>query len=533
METRYHDKNGAHLKSHKSKELIKEKMKTKILLFVLFTIFINISLIAQPGSLDNSFGTGGIVTTQIGTVSGSVDDGYSVAIQSDGKIVVAGSTWDDNTTNFAIARYNTDGSLDNTFGFGGKVNTNIGGNATGRYIIIQNDGKIVVAGYHYNGSNQDFVLARYNIDGSLDNTFGSSGIVITDFGFFDYCYSIAMQSDGKIVAAGQSNDNIALARYNIDGSLDNTFGSGGKVTKDLGGSDGAYSIAIQSDNKSVIACSSSIYAGSVFMRYTNTGILDNTFGSGGVVIENDGGASDVVIQSDGKIVAAGSSNYDFFLVRFNEGGNLDNTFGSGGKVTTSFGQDEVATALAIQSNGKIVAVGTHEENAYLYNHDFALARYNIDGSLDNTFGSSGKVITPLDPFSTTDDFACSVAIQNDWKIIVAGYNLSYTGSYNDHFVVVRYNNYGLGVNEKNAYLIDGIIYPNPSAGQFTIKIEDNLNKIMKYEFVIFNNLNQIIHRQTLTSKQEMINLNLPSGVYFYRINNEINDLNINGKLVIQ
>jgi uncharacterized delta-60 repeat protein/uncharacterized repeat protein (TIGR01451 family) len=315
------------------------------------------------GSLDSTLGVGGTLTTDFG----GFDYGHAVAIQSDGKIVAVGGTDGD----FALARYEGDGSLDSTFGVGGTVITDLGDNEWGSAVAIQSDGKIVAVG----GADGDFALARYEYDGSLDSTFGVSGTVTTDFGGFDYGQAVAIQSDGKIVAVGGTDGDFALARYEDDGSLDSTFGINGIMTTYSGGPDGGNAIAIQSDGRIVVAGD----AGGDFgvVRYNDEGDLDSTFGIGGVV-KTDFGASDganaIGIQTDGKIVVAGTIDYlystdsDMGVVRYNTDGNLDSTFGISGMVTTDFGGSDTGRAVAIQSDGKIVVVG----NA---GGDFGVARY--------------------------------------------------------------------------------------------------------------------------------------------------------------
>ena len=400
--------------------------------------------LGSDGSLDTSFGSGGTVTTVIGS---SNDFAYSTAIQSDGKIVAAGYSLNGSNSDFALARYNVDGSLDTSFGSGGKVTTAIGLYEDFAYsTAIQRDGKIVVAGYSYNGSNDDFALVRYNLNGSLDTSFGSGGKVTTAIGSsHDYANSVAIQSDGKIVVAGYSfngsNDDFALARYNVDGSLDTSFGSGGKVTTAIGSSDEIYSVVIQSDGK--IVASGNSWNGSnddfALVRYNVDGSLDTSFGSGGKVTTAIGPANDyadsVVIQSDGKIVVAGASwngeNNDFALARYNVDGSLDTSFGIGGKVTTAIrSSDDSANFVVIQSDGKIVAAGYSSNGG---KGVFALARYNVDGSLDTSFGTGGKVTTAI---GSSEDDAYSVAIQSDGKIVAAGF--SFNGS-NYDFALARYN----------------------------------------------------------------------------------------------
>jgi uncharacterized delta-60 repeat protein len=292
---------------------------------------------AAAGDLDTTFGTGGKVITDFPETD---DEAFAVAIQPDGKIVVAGPTVVDGAVDFGLARYKLDGSLDVSFGTGGKVTTDFSGSQSiATAVAIQRDGKIVVAGLTDAGGVPDFALARYNPDGSLDPTFGTGGQVTTDFsGGNDQAFGVAIQSDGKIVVAGVATIDFALVRYNPDGSLDTRFGTGGKVTTDFSGdSDHAHGVAI---------------------------------------------------QPDGKIVVAGTAGFaEFALARYNTDGTLDTGFRTDGKLTTDFsGGIEQAHGVAIQPDGKIVVVGVAGE-------DFALARYNGDGTLDTSFSSDGKVIT--------------------------------------------------------------------------------------------------------------------------------------------
>ena len=283
------------------------------------------------GTLDTTFNGTGKVTTAFGAGNGMA---FSVAIRpADGKIVAAGYSDAGNFT-FALARYNPDGSLDTSFDTDGKVTTTIGSSGDTAYsVAIQSDGKIVAAGYANNGGKYDFGLVRYNDDGSLDASFDTDGKVTTAFGSgSDTAYSIAIQSDGRIVAAGSSDANgsvdFALARYNPDGSLDTIFNGTGKViTAIVTTYDAANSVAIQSDGKIVAAGTANI-GGNEFAfalaRYNTNGTLDTSFGSGGLVTtsigSNDAEANGVAIQPDGKIVAAGYSvngfSRDFAVARY-------------------------------------------------------------------------------------------------------------------------------------------------------------------------------------------------------------------------
>ena len=210
---------------------------------------------ANPGDLDPTFGIGGKVTTGIGTD----DYGYAVAIQADGKLVVAGETNNGINYDFALVRYNANGTLDATFGTGGKVTTAVGTSDGAAYALaIQADGKLVVAGATNNGINYDVALVRYNANGTLDATFGTGGKVTTAIGTLDYAYALAVRPDGKLVAAGEtfngSTADFALARYNANGTLDPTFGTNGTVKTAIGTRDDAASaLAIQADGKLVAA----------------------------------------------------------------------------------------------------------------------------------------------------------------------------------------------------------------------------------------------------------------------------------------
>jgi uncharacterized delta-60 repeat protein len=404
---------------------------------------------AQPGSLDDTFGNDGKVTTDLGTPS---DRGNSVAIQLDGKIVVAGYTTIGTNGDFALARYNTDGTLDNSFSFDGKVTTDFGTahNDIGMSVTIQPDGKIVVAGYVYYGTYSEFALARYNMDGTRDNSFGSLGRVTTNFGTGSAVgLSVAIQPDGNILVAGSSGGDFAVARYTTDGTLDNTFSTDGKVTTDFGvGDDVGNSVSIQPDGKIVVAGSADNGFTDAFAlaRYNTDGTLDNSFSGDGKVTNHFGTGftlpnaygTSVAIQPGGKIVVGGytwnGTNYDFAVARYDMDGTLDNSFSGDGKVTTAFGaDDDLGNSVSIQPDGKIVVAGSAYNGTDL---DLAVARYNTDGSLDNSFGVNGKETTA---FGTGDDMGQSIAIQPDGSIVVAGGANNGTDS---DFAVARYNTDG-------------------------------------------------------------------------------------------
>jgi uncharacterized delta-60 repeat protein len=399
-------------------------------------VIVSASLVqAAPGDLDPTFDGDGKVTTHFIFT----DAARGVAIQEDGKIVAAGVAICDPcagpTTihDFALARYNMDGSLDMSFDGDGKVTTDFAANVDEAFAVaIQADGKIV-AGGSASISGVDFALARYNADGSLDSTFDGDGRVTTDYGFgSSQVRALGIQADGKIVAAGygaSTGFDFFLARYNSNGSLDTSFDGDGKVTfLGFGSNDNqANAVAIQADGKIVAAgctsCSSS--AGNFALARLNAnGSHDGTFDGEGLVttdfLGDEDQANGIAIQVDGKIVAAGfasvSFNETFALARYNADGSLDPSFDGDGRATTQFGSGDRARGLAIQRDGKIVAAGVACAFCFA-GSDFGLARYNLDGSLDTTFSGDGKVMTD---FGFANDLAHAVALQSDGKIVAAG-----------------------------------------------------------------------------------------------------------------
>jgi len=398
---------------------------------------------AADGDLDTSFDTDGKQTTAIGPRSSEAN---SVVVQNDGKIVVLGYSQNGSNNDFAVVRYNTDGSLDTTFDSDGKQTTDISGNDVASSVVVQSDGKIVAAGYATIATKRQFAVVRYNTDGSLDTTFSGDGKQTTALGSArDESFSIVLQSDGKIVAAGYSdngsNYDFAVVRYNIDGSLDTTFDTDGKQTTSIGsGNDVAYSVVLQSNGKIVAAgyARTGSNDGFAVVRYNTDGSLDTTFDSDGKQTTDlgSGAASySVVVQSDDKIVVAGYynnvGNADFAVVRYNADGSLDTTFDSDGKQTTAIGSGaDVGRSVALQSDGKIVIAGYSNNGV---NDDFAVVRYNNDGSLDTSFDVDGKKTIAI---GSGNEVAYSVTVQSDGKIVAAGYATS--AVYNE-FAVIRFD----------------------------------------------------------------------------------------------
>jgi uncharacterized delta-60 repeat protein len=408
------------------------KNKPLALCALVIVVVLVVSSCGRPplvGTLDRSFGTNGIVTVDFGSDS---DSGRSVLIQPDGKIVML-VTIQGGTP--VLMRFNSDGNVDDTFGTDGKLSvTPIN---FGCKVALQSDEKLLVAGT----SGGSLAVARYDSNGSgLDTSFGTNGIakIPSDPGDFIYvCSDLAIQPDDKIVLVGTQESGghtttIVVARFTSDGLPDTTFaGNGLKFMDESDFPDHAYfrgeAVAIQPDEKIVL--SANMYDSDTVEQIALARLLPDgspdasTFGTNGkgavaITLRNfysSGGG--LALQEDGKIVVLGNifnPNEDLALARFNTNGELDPAFGGSGIVVTDFGQNENGNDLVIQTDGKIVVVGkiSNAEGS-----DILLVRYNSDGSLDNTFGENGKVITDID---NTPDSGNSAALQTDKKLVVAG-----------------------------------------------------------------------------------------------------------------
>jgi uncharacterized delta-60 repeat protein len=331
------------------------------------------------GDLDTTFGDGGTVVTPI--AGGNGDEARSVAIQQNGRIVVAGT---DSWRKWALVRYRPDGTLDDAFGGNGIVRTNFTpGDDVAWDLAIQPDGKIVAVGAAGFGQ-QGFQLARYRRDGGLDRSFGDDGLVVTRYHRAN-ARTVVLQPDGRIVVAGYNSRGLALARYRRDGRLDRTFSGNGTVGPVVWGVF-ALAVAVQPNGRIVLAGDFDIFAFGL-ARFLPDGRLDRSFGHDGVVRESvegaEQGASGIVIQPDGRIVATGSSGPHesgdatiprFVLIRRLADGHRDTSFGVNGEVTTFFVGGARAHGSAVDTSGRIVVVGGSGEGSI---GSFALARYLV------------------------------------------------------------------------------------------------------------------------------------------------------------
>lgn len=383
--------------------------------------------LAAPGDLDPTFDGDGMLTTPFGSPRDPRSArAFAVAIQKDGKIVAAGNTSQNTepSNDFALARYLPDGKLDSTFGTSGKVISPIGSDEdVATAVAIQKDDKIVAAGrsFNPNGTDYDFAVARYLPNGMPDPAFSGDGKLTTDIHSFDNddkASAVAIQKDDKIVVAGRSNQSFALARYLPDGQLDPAFGFGGAVTTLFGaGVAGINAIAIQKDGKIVAA--GGFQNAIALARYLEDGQLDSTFGTGGTVVTTLPGfskANSIALQQDGRIVVGGLAGNEFLVALYRGFGVLDPSFGNGGIVTTTIvpNQEAAVHDVAIHSKQTILAVGrTCSQTGCA----FALARYLPNGQLDQGFGNGGKVTTT---FKASHARALDVAIGRGDVIVAAG-----------------------------------------------------------------------------------------------------------------
>jgi uncharacterized delta-60 repeat protein len=375
------------------------------------------SAAAAPGDLDPSFSSDGKLVAYY-DYSRLREPGFSdLALQSDGKIVAAGDV--------GLVRFNPDGTTDHSF-VSDPPHTYP---RTFAAVALQPDGKIVVAGHEYNYAtdDSDFFVARYNPDGSRDNTFSGDGILTMDFGGHDdRAKALVVQPDEEIVVAGYSVEldaddvpsrDFALARYDPDGTLDPTFSGDGKRTTNLA-DDTPHDIALQTDGKIVVGGSAS--GDIAVVRYDEDGSLDTSFSGDGRATagftdaRGDGGRA-IAIQPDGKIVAAGGTSGGFALARFEANGSLDATFSGDGVVTTDFGATDRYGRGGAGASDVVLEAGRLLTAGYA-NGDFALARYDLDGDLDAGFSGDGRLTTEMGYI----DAASGIAVQPDGRIVVGG-----------------------------------------------------------------------------------------------------------------
>jgi uncharacterized delta-60 repeat protein len=446
---------------------------------ILFLMLFCIQVQVYSQTLDNTFNSTGIVTNSLG--SGTDYEAQAVKQQTDGKLVVVVN---DNilglTPTFKVTRYNTNGSLDNTFGIAGVASANINGfTAQTTDLIIQPDGKILVSGYYNDGIYDNGLLMRYNTNGTLDNTFGVAGLIILQavFSANQQFNKLALQADGKIVTGGWTDNGIFNLRHNLitrhktNGQLDSSFAVNGIfINIPNNAQNEVLDLKIQPDGK-IVFCGYTQNVQFMFdfqatlSRITTTGVLDSVFATNGLATFNlssdDESAFDMVIEPNGKITISGwtllnGSDYDNFLARYNSNGTLDNTFGTNGSVYYDINtKDNNVFGLVQQADGKyLVCGGAYTTTSFGIPNGVWVARYNVNGTYDSTFNSIGYIITTI-----TVNEACTandIILQADGKIVIAGEH-SYNASNNTGLVICRYNN--------SLNVVPQIILNTPNGGE--------------------------------------------------------------------
>ncbi|MGV6476733.1 M10 family metallopeptidase C-terminal domain-containing protein [Azotobacter vinelandii] len=396
-------------------------------------------------------------------IGGHSDYAHSVALQADGKILLAGYSFNTSTRNteFAVVRLNADGTLDSSFGGDGKATFDIGAGYDQAYsLALQSDGRILVSGYsHDPGADTDFSVIRLNPDGSLDTGFGDDGKATFDLGGgSESSRGSTVQPDGKILLLGYSVYfyDFGVLRLNTDGTLDTGFGTEGKATFHTEESSYGYDLTLQPDGKILMAGS-----GFNVIRLNADGTLDTGFGDDGKAafdIALTDTSRSLALQPDGKILVAGSSyydgdsHYDFSLIRLNADGSLDHGFGGDGEVTIDILESsDMSYGMALQPDGKILVAG-QSYNPNSHDDDFSVIRLNADGSLDTSFGGDGKATFNV---GGDHDAGQRLILQPDGKILIAGY--SYNISSNDfEFSVIRLNADG-SLDKNFGALDDGVV----------------------------------------------------------------------------
>lgn len=447
------------------------------LLNLAFILLGTIPVLAQPGSPDLNFDGNGRRWVDMGATS---EGATAVMALPDGKVLISGMV-QATTVKFGLTRLNPDGSMDNTFGFGGKVVTDVGSPNSFCYDGgLAPDGKILQVGYGAVGSDANVIVVRYLPNGALDNTFGSGGIATIGVSGIDVAaLGYTHQPDGKIVLTGILDDGLSwflLMRLKEDGSLDTSFDGDGYRSFAAGiVSNAGWDVAVQPDGKIVMVGECELPGNekyTVASRCLADGQEDTDFGNSGSMLLDYGGLNNhgraVQLQADGKIIVGGYSNTggdDFFTIaRLSDDGTLDLTYGTNGKSFCTFtGGNAQVRDMTMQADGKVIMAGIASNGS---DSDMAMVRYKTDGNLDADFGAVGRVLTD---FGFGSDQATACAMTADQLILLAGN--SSNGSELD-FAVARYiTGVDLNVGEISAISNSVLIYPNPIEEQFNLEFE--------------------------------------------------------------
>lgn len=500
------------------------KNLNKIIFIIALVLFTRELIYAQnAGDLDLSFGSTGTVTTDLGV---GYDQCFGLVIQSDQKVVIGGrSIGEDGYSHPTLIRKNIDGSLDNTFDQDGIATVDIihGGDLVlGDPLAIQPDGKLLLASNQWQPEGTVITVSRFNTDGSIDLSFGVDGSASADVsGYMNTAHSMIRQSDGKIVLAGYGKyfsgdvSRLLVVRFLENGEIDLDFGDEGSLLlSDAGYTHMAMDVSQQNDGKLLLTGQRLMSGFSEYsiIRLNEDGTFDSSFGEEGVANINLGYGYDIPthieVRTNGSILIAGladmgSGTNSFALLGLNSNGELDFSFGNNGLVLGPFeGLFDSAQSLVETTDGKIVLVGHHVSGNSIYG---AVLRYQPDGATDTSFGENGVAFIEADSYHLEN-----VLIQADGKIVVCGW-MGYSDTNEHHFSASRlYYENSVGIDEVSLDSNVLLVYPNPGKDKIYVKWK-SLASILK----VFDPYGNLIMTKPIVGMNhvELDIAELASGIY--------------------
>ncbi|MBR9922307.1 MAG: T9SS type A sorting domain-containing protein [Bacteroidetes bacterium] len=503
-------------------------MTLKKLLLPVCLLLITSGLMAQPGSLDLNFAGDGELQFTFGS-DGSY--GSKCAIGPDGVIWVSGYSFN-TAQQMGLMKILPDGTIDTDFNFDGAIGLNVDGEEASAFSLdVQDDGKVLLCGAAEFGDG-DFAVARVLPNGDIDNTFDGDARARVDFGGSEQATCIKQLSDGRILVGGIHNSvggdvYGALAMLNEDGSMDLNFSGDGRLLLDGGNQSAVFDVEILDDGKIMAA---GMYENADFdyglFRLNPDGTLDNTFGTGGIITYEFGGMEEIIVdfevQNNGKIIMSGVYDGSAAVLRANADGSIDETFSFDGLTFTEFGTYSPAYSLVPQTDGKTVVTAVGDDVTETYNV-FTIMRYNEDGTLDADFGQNGIVRIDVGN-DGLDDEAYGLAIQEDGLLVVSGGSET-TGE--DAFAIVRIiSGLNVGLFEQGLDKIQSYVYPNPIASGESLQLDYELKEATEVNISLSDlngkKVNLLQEYRPSGKTTETINLptNLSAGIYFLQIRTE-------------
>ncbi|MBL7717489.1 MAG: T9SS type A sorting domain-containing protein [Flavipsychrobacter sp.] len=475
--------------------------------------------------LDSSFAATGIAAT---TFTGNNEVAAKVLVQTDGKILAGGTTnGNAGHTQFVLARYDTAGVLDNTFGTAGKVITPHGGTDNQLTdMILLSSGKILAVGIAKTGSFSPWstMLVRYNANGTVDNTFGTAGVVTTQVGTKCDAYNVKVQTDGKIIICGTQYDDqyYILVRYNADGTLDNSFGTAGVAEAVAMGT--GMAIALQPDGKILVTGEFWGVGPHVgIARHNTDGSLDASFGFNGTRVipsfyqDDLWGGYDVKVLPDGKILVPLFLNSNTIaqepaIIRLNSDGMTDMSYGNGGYAFGPYSNFiEKGVEMAVQPDGKVLLAGHVQANNANVKDSMFVMRFDTSGAPDPTFGVNGRITARPDTGGTR---ISTIALQPNGKFLVAG---SHGNANFKRFTVMRYKyvpDVNLSVPGTEPATHPLVLFPNPATEEISLQVTNQ----QPAPATITDISGRLITRQLVSSGKNAINIKtLPKGSYIISV----------------